>query len=236
MKRILFTQEMHQAIVEGRKNQTRRLPRWEHGKWRVPRWDGAWVEQPNKYIDTKVPYLHVPADLMGDDGKKVDEVVHRVYAHYEPGDIVIIREATRLEVVELSHAQYSIKCKYRFPIDHEETIYCPDFNAPPGTVERILKRSPHWRPSIHMFDFCARTKIKITRVWIERIQDISTEDILAEGIKDIQGIGWPDNMVERSARKHFAGLWDAINSKRGDGGWSFENNRYIFCYEFERVE
>lgn len=40
-----------------------------------------------------------------------------------------------------------------------------------------------WRPSIHMEKWMARTWLKVKRVWVEQVQDISEEDARAEGIE-----------------------------------------------------
>ena len=45
----------------------------------------------------------------------------------------------------------------------------------------------NWRPNIHMPKWAARTWVKVLRVWVEQIQDISIDDVLAEGI---ESFGW----------------------------------------------
>ena len=39
-----------------------------------------------------------------------------------------------------------------------------------------------WKPSIHMPKWVARIFLKVKRVWVERIQDISEDDAKAEGV------------------------------------------------------
>ena len=87
-------------------------------------------------------------------------------------------------------------------------------------------------------------QIKITNVRIQRLQDISDEDCLAEGIRKIESnkiskaFGF-DNSYEipnqfpvfDSPREAYAAL---INKVSGNGTW--ESNPWVFVYEFELVK
>lgn len=85
--------------------------------------------------------------------------------------------------------------------------------------------------------------IKITKIRVERLQDISDEDCLAEGIeKMIVGCEYycysflspnPNKIWEdfKSPRQAFAAL---IDKMYGKGTW--ENNPYVFVYDFELVK
>lgn len=50
-------------------------------------------------------------------------------------------------------------------------------------AERNANGSVLWRPSIHMPKWAARIWLKVERVWVERVQDISEEDAQAEGFE-----------------------------------------------------
>lgn len=87
-------------------------------------------------------------------------------------------------------------------------------------------------------------QIKITNVRIQRLQDISDEDCLAEGIRKIESnkiskaFGF-DNSYEipnqfpvfDSPREAYAALIDKVS---GNGTW--ESNPWVFVYEFELVK
>lgn len=87
-------------------------------------------------------------------------------------------------------------------------------------------------------------QIKVTNVRIQRLQDISEEDCLAEGIRKIESnkiskaFGF-DNSYEipnqfpvfDSPREAYAVL---INGVSGKGTW--ESNPWVFAYEFELVK
>lgn len=75
-----------------------------------------------------------------------------------------------------------------------------------------------WRPSIHMPRWASRLVLEITKIRVERIQDISDADARAEGVAD---------------RAAFQALWDAINDGRGFG---WESNPWVWVVEFKRVE
>lgn len=76
--------------------------------------------------------------------------------------------------------------------------------------DRALK----WRPGIHMPRWASRLTLTVTDVRIERLQEISEEDAIAEGSREpslvpIIGACW-------SERDAYAKLWEHIN---GPGGW-----------------
>lgn len=100
-----------------------------------------------------------------------------------------------------------------------------------------------WRPSIHMPRWASRITLKVTDVRVERVQDISEEDAIAEGITippahigvDMSGmpIEHPDGHM--GPVDIFAELWDSINAKRNGGIYSWESNPWVWVVEFERV-
>lgn len=77
-------------------------------------------------------------------------------------------------------------------------------------------------------------QIKITNVHVERLQDITEEDCLKEGIE--KNWGFRFNMphgecVRHTAREAFATLIDMVSGK---GVW--QSNPWVFVYEFELVK
>lgn len=86
-------------------------------------------------------------------------------------------------------------------------------------------------------------RIKITNISVERLQDISEEDCLKEGViyyEDIFGKGFMldekyNNNYRRhcftTARKAFSYL---IDKTCGKGTW--DSNPYVFVYEFELIK
>lgn len=109
-----------------------------------------------------------------------------------------------------------------------------------------------WRPSIHMPRWASRINLEITRVRVERLQDISEADAMAEGLKllskdggrtykygitDRDGLpgtddhGWPWKHFELSAKAAYRRLWESIN---GPGSW--DANPLVWVVEFRNLE
>lgn len=89
-----------------------------------------------------------------------------------------------------------------------------------------------WKPSIHMPRKFSRITLEITDLRVERVQNISPEDILAEGVITRVPISQElslQKIVEYS-QEYFAELWDSINAKRG---YSWESNPWVWVVEFE---
>lgn len=82
------------------------------------------------------------------------------------------------------------------------------------------------RVSIHMPRWASRLTLRITDVRVERLNDISEADALAEGMTFPEGLKWGNNPVEAYAR-----LWDHIN---GPGSWAA--NPWVWAVTFQRVE
>lgn len=85
--------------------------------------------------------------------------------------------------------------------------------------------------------------IRITNIRIERLQDISDEDCIAEGIQkypDVHNYMWGFSYIKGAAlkfelsttpREVYANLIDRISGK---GTW--ERNPYVFVYDFELID
>lgn len=81
-------------------------------------------------------------------------------------------------------------------------------------------------------------QIRITNIHVERLQDISDEDCIREGIVKALGLYGCEGLCERgdqlyfnTPRTAFAALIDRISGK---GTW--EKNPWVFVYEFELLE
>ena len=97
-----------------------------------------------------------------------------------------------------------------------------------------------WRPSIFMPKWACRLRLDLLQVRAERLQDISDEDIKAEGVRTEPGDwAWrlggefgtgPEWACPRQAFKHG---WDSINKKRGFG-WAM--NPWVWKLTFNRQD
>jgi len=82
----------------------------------------------------------------------------------------------------------------------------------------------------------AREFVRVTDVRVERLQDIQTCDIRAEGVDD--GYTNPKMGARHDAgmRMAWGRLWNSIYAKREKGKYAWEANPYVFAYTFERLE
>ncbi len=81
----------------------------------------------------------------------------------------------------------------------------------------------HLRPLMPM--------LEITEVRVQRVQDISEADALAEGAEPV-ACGENSVYFKERHRLGFMSLWDSINAKRGFG-WA--QNPWVWAYTFRRV-
>lgn len=97
-----------------------------------------------------------------------------------------------------------------------------------------------WRPSIFMPRWASRITLEIVTVRVERLQEITVTDVLAEGIKQTEPDsfylapldGVPD-FPWTQAIPAFASLWNSINEKRGYG---WDTNPWVWVIEFKKID
>jgi hypothetical protein len=89
-----------------------------------------------------------------------------------------------------------------------------------------------WHPSIHMPKAAARIWLKVKRVRVERLQDMTAQDSLDEGVKlSLQGI-----MNGEPTLAPFAKLWDSTLKKGEVSRYGWSANPWVWVIEFERLE
>jgi hypothetical protein len=92
-----------------------------------------------------------------------------------------------------------------------------------------------WRPSIHMPRTASRITLEITGVRVERLQDISERDALAEGIVRLLdggfGLAGSTHYHHTDPCESYWSLWEHIN-----GPGSVETNPWVWVMDFRRVE
>lgn len=150
---ILFSGPMVRAIIEGRKTQTRRIIEPHEPAPLV-----AGGEKPaGNLVTLKIPARH-GGWMQGPTFK----------LKYAPGDRLWVREAwTDIDAqphCDLAYAGMT-GFAYRATDDDEMTI------------------PPRWRPGIHMRRVDSRLTLLVTAVRVERLQDISEANAIAEGCK-----------------------------------------------------
>jgi len=93
-----------------------------------------------------------------------------------------------------------------------------------------------WRPSIHLPRKAARLFLRVTDVRAERLQDITNEDAIKEGVGFYTPRFETDIATSASesttARTKFCSLWDSLNARRGYG---WDANPWVFRVGFEKI-
>jgi hypothetical protein len=91
-----------------------------------------------------------------------------------------------------------------------------------------------WRPSIHMPRWASRITLEVMGIRVERVQQISYADALAEGVWRPGPDADPDQVdQEYDAKFEYRKVWDEINAERGFG---WDSNPWVFVIEFRRIE
>lgn len=218
MQKIMFDDQyqLTKAVLEGRKTHTRRIIK-------CPRtFKGEWVSGFNIHIrqsDKKVVDWTCMYDA---DEREFDE--GEILPRYKVGEIVAIAQSYK----DLGYSETALD---RSPKDWR-------------IVRGTLGKSKGWNNKMFVRAEACVHQIKITNIRIQRLQDISDEDCLAEGIRNVESnkiskfFGF-DNCYEipnqfpvfDSPREAYAALIDKVSGK---GTW--ESNPWVFVYEFELVK
>ncbi len=214
-KPILFSAPMVRAILSGSKSQTRRICKPQPvsvgslGKRRV-------------YRDEEFKRAWETIKGTGECAQDRD-------CPYEPGDRLWVREAFMpcpLENPTTDPSMWSIA--YASDAEQVERL------APAG-YNPMLYNYERWSPSIHMPRWASRITLEITSVRVERLQDISEADAIAEGVTAVSSGGvtlFATTGVNcfQTAKDAYAALWESIN---GPGSW--DANPWVWVVEFRRV-
>ena len=103
----------------------------------------------------------------------------------------------------------------------QKAVYRADFRDTGGSYWDSIAEDPKdvtWKSPIFMPKWATRIWLEVTGVRVERVQDLTKQDALAEGM---QGC-FP--------RIDFETLWDSLNKKH-----PWESNPWVLVYEFKRI-
>lgn len=211
---ILFSTPMVQALMREKdpKTMTRRL----NGLQEINKEPGHW--------DIKDLGFN-PKGKFGAlfENKFVRGQIEFAKAPYQPGDLLWVKE--------------TIHKPEGFP---EVVYYRADYDDFVAD-ELFKKQGDNWTPSILMPKCVARNWREVVNVRVERLQDITVEDVIKEGLEADNDIRNPDTSTHESiknwnlawAQHVFRELWDKLNAK---GGHNWVSNPWLWVYEFRRVE
>lgn len=194
-KPILFSGEMVRAILDGRKTKTRRVIK----------------PQPDEKTREFSSELVTEAWLAGEIPVKCP--------FGQPGHRLWVRESCwAYSGLEPFPSGFVVP-----PNPHMQHFYGYDDHP---ELQLMKDKAIVFRvPSIHMPRWASRITLEITKIRVERVQEITNEDAIAEGIAVRDG----DLM---SPKEYFEVLWDKINAKRGFG---WDENPWVWVIEFRRL-
>ncbi|MFF6553901.1 hypothetical protein ACET39_10740 [Pseudomonas aeruginosa] len=215
---ILFNDQMVRAILEGRKTVTRRVMKPQP----TPSKDGGHHWPCNVHQSM----LHVERELQNGEGCWCG-LAEAACPFGQPGERLWVREAWTIDLL----AAYSTKKGYdsEYELRYRTDDASREIHVAPGEPDPYLalydSQRGDWRPSIHMPRWASRILLEITAVRVERLQDITPNQCIAEG-------AWREKDKElgrgQEAIAAFADLW---RSTGGDWG----ANPWVWVVEFKRV-
>lgn len=210
MKKIMFNDKygLTQAVLKGRKTQTRRILNPTMFFQRLKTCEG-WSNE-----DVRAWKRACNRQLYETQGDMLQQMLD--YA--------------------LSSSRYKVGEEVAIAQKYADLAYDGEFFRLLGKV--IFEKGCHNKMFVKA-DFMPH-RIRITNIRVERLQDISEEDCIAEGIWRAHDVGlegttyWYHGLVNssfRTAKEAYASLIDKIS---GRGTW--ESNPWVFVYDFELVK
>lgn len=91
--------------------------------------------------------------------------------------------------------------------------------------------SSRWRSPIHMPRWASRITLDVVAVRVERLQEISEEGAMAEGVELGGPIGHLPTYLSGPYAYSYAQRWESIH---GPGSW--DANPWLWVIEFKRIE
>ena len=230
---IPFSAPMVRAILAGTKTQTRRVVKPQFPVNAVPAEMpatdpiGGWVIDGHSGM------------WWCDAAANPDRAIRCRYG--QPGDRLWVKETTlKVEDRGWIGPVYAESEQGRFALDWG---YCE-----PDDFDHIPPHEIKLRPSIFMSRAMSRITLEVTGVRVERLQDISEADAIAEGVLSLgqqwEADAFPDYFedlgvavsngtkppIGPSPRDRYAMLWNQIN---GRGSW--DANAWVWVVEFRRI-
>lgn len=233
MQKIMFNDKygLTKAVLEGRKTQTRRIitcPKTFKGQYVAG--FHVYKRQSDGFISEICMY--------DEDERDFDE--GQIVTKYKVGEIVAVAQSYKTiddyykSAYSYNHSAHGMTiCEFDGVSDkdvHKWNMIAVNYRG-----KKVWTNKLFVKPEL-MLHF-----IRITNVRIERLQDISDKDCLAEGIEFdgkaqsfYCGMNVSNNAkiwLGRTPRESYATLIDKV-SKKGD--WN--KNPYVFAYEFELIK
>ena len=213
IKPILFNTDMVRAILDGRKTVTRRCVKFLNGK--NPNWTG-----------------YVKDGLMLYNGTNESCIKP---CQYQPGDILYIRETwEHFDCCSCEGDEHG-NC----PKEPQKSVIdkygcgCYMYRA-----SDEIWGDAKWHQSIHMPKEAARIWLKVKDVCVERLQEITHEQVMAEGTESYCGKCGMYKLCGNSDpyKGCFGELWNSTIKKSDLDRYGWDANPWVWVIEFEQCE
>ena len=227
IKPILFNTEMVRAILEGRKSCTRRICK-DANEYTVP-------DMEFYNADRRTYAVHNFADLAHIEQLSTTERTCPIC----PGDILYVRETWERFECWNCEGDESGSC----PKEPQKSVLDKVCGCYMYRATDEISGDAKWHPSIRMPKEAARIWLKVTDVRVERLQKITEDGCIAEGI-------YPSNCRGCNATfgcdtcphegydevDEFADLWNSTIKKSDLDRCSWDANPWVWVIEFERCK
>lgn len=203
---LMFKAPLVRAILEGRKTQTRRV-----------------VNRLPLRVNHETNAMEADVDNI-ENGKFVDRIPCPMG---QPGDRIYVRETWQGPLMSNKEWEdHYFSEAEELPSKFHTTAYCQyaaDGGPPPEFTTMDDELVARWKPSIHMPKWAARIWLEITGVRVERLQEITPDNCIAEG-------AWPVEQRElgrgHEAVSAFRELWESTG-----GDWAA--NPWVWVVDFK---
>lgn len=155
-----------------------------------------------------------------------DLIVYYLKSPYELNDILYVRETWH---------------KYIKRVGKGEQCHLQEFYGYKASIANSEDANEKWRPSIHMPREAARIFLRVKSVRVERLQDMTKEDMLKEGIidhcKDCKATFGCDLCINEgvTVEDEFWSLWTRTIKKDQLKTYGWYANPYVWVIEFEVI-
>ncbi|NDV77882.1 hypothetical protein [Dysgonomonas sp. 511] len=240
MKGICFIEPLHEKTVKGIKTQTRRIMLIDDCSKYHKNYGGAdWKESP---MDIIFQDEGAYCSLCG-NGVTHKNNYNGIPPKYKVGEVLYLKEP----YIDDSDMFFTV-----FPV-HETLTFkggtiLYQYGNDTSILDSVYGDLVTWQNKLFMPASAARNFIKITGVRVEKLQDITEEDCIKEGIEvskydnrhyvndvwrksKLDGIWEKTRTLYDNPRAAYAALIDKINGK---GTW--ESNPFVWVYDYELTD
>ena len=233
---ILNTNADHSAIDSNKpiKYHSRRVVKCRKKGLPLPQTMEPWLLNIQQETDDKGSLIGIGEQETDDQGRPAWIGTHPDYPtgakwftcqYGKPGDLLWIKE-TWSKVPRTAYSQSTgVWQTFNPENNHDAAVYKAGW-------ERV---EPTWKSPIFMPRWGSRITLKLSDVWVERLQDISYIDMLAEGLAVYEGTQLlkPELPLDKAVYKdQWIRRWDSINKKRG---YPWDLNPWVWVLEFHQV-